>query len=45
MSGGFEFALGAQPISQLVAVALLEVDEVRPLGDLLVTGLARLRLG
>ena len=43
-SGGFELALGAQPVSDLVEAALLEVDEVRALGDLVMTGLAGLRL-
>ena len=45
ISGGFEFALGTQPVSELVGAALLEVDEVRALGDLLVTGLPGPRLG
>ena len=33
-SGGFELALGAQPVSDLVEAALFEVDEARALGDL-----------
>ena len=43
-SGGFELALGAQPVSDLVEAALFEVDEARALGDLVMTGLAGLRL-
>ena len=42
--GGFELALGAQPVSDLVEAAPFEVDEARALGDLVVTGLGlRLR--
>lgn len=41
----FEFALGAQPVSELVGAALFEVNDVRALGDLVVSGLAGLRLG
>ena len=44
-SGAFEFALGAEPVSELVGAALFEVNEVRPLGDLVVSALAGLRLG
>ena len=43
-SGGFELALGAQPVSDLVEAASFEVDEARALGDLVMTGLAGLRL-
>ena len=43
--GSCQFALGPKPVCQLVAVALLEVDEVRALRDLMVIGSRRLGLG
>jgi hypothetical protein len=44
-SGGRQLALRTQPVSELIAVTLLEVDEVSALGDFAVTGSGWVGLG